>query len=181
MRSVRALLTAAALGAMALLGGTACAAASAANASGVWVQVNPSTVQAGSTVTVRASCGDDTNPATISSRAFASTTVQPVDGILSTAVLVAADTTGGTFDVNLVCRTGSKATATLTVLNSEAAAPVSRQSIGPHTGGGFLANGGGGMTSGPFIWIAVGFGSMLAAVVFGVRNKRRAARAVRRW
>lgn len=181
MRSVRALLTAAALGAMALLGGTACAAASAANASGVWIQVNPSTVQSGSTVTVRASCGDDTNPATVSSRAFASTTVQPVAGVLSAAVLVPADTKGGTFDVNLVCRTGSKATATLTVLNGEAAAPVSRQTVGPHTGGGFLANGTSGMTSGPFIWLAVGLASMVAAVVFGVRSKRRTARAVRRW
>jgi hypothetical protein len=37
------------------------------------------------------------------------------------------------------------------------------------------------MTSGPFIWIAVGLGSMIAAVVVGVRNKRRAARFARRW
>jgi len=181
MRSVRVLLTAAAIGAVALLGGTACAARSAANTSGVWVQVNPGTVQAGSTVSVRASCGDASNPATISSRAFASTTVQPLDGILSAAVLVPADTRGGTFDVNLTCRTGSKATTTLTVLNGNAAAPANRQTVGPHTGGGFLANGSGGMTSGPFIWLAVGLGAMIAAVVVGIRNKRRAARFARRW
>jgi hypothetical protein len=117
MRSVRIVLGAAALGTVALLGGTACANRSAASSSAVWVQVNPSTVNAGSTVTVRASCVD-TNPATISSRAFVSTTVQPVDGIMSTAVLISADTRAGTFDVTVVCHNGSRATTTLTVINA---------------------------------------------------------------
>jgi hypothetical protein len=180
MRSVRALLAAAAVGAVVLLGGTACASASAANTSGVFVQVNPGTVHAGSTVTIRASCGTDPNPATVSSIAFTSVTVQPVDGVMSTAVLVSADARGGTFDVTLICRTGSRATTTLTVLVEQEVTPAFQPTMGPNTGGGFLANGGG-MTSGPFIWIAVGLGSLIAAVVVGIRNKRRAARFARRW
>jgi RNA polymerase sigma-54 factor len=110
--------------------------------------------------------------------AFGSTTVQPIDGVLSTSVVIPADTKASTFEVTLVCRNGSRASATVTIINAQASAPAT---MGPNTGGGFLANGGNGastMTSGPFIWIAVGLGSIVAAIVVNVRN-RRAARRVK--
>ena len=183
MRSVRVLLMAAAIGALALLGAAGCRKASLANVSsssttGVFVTVSPTTVNAGSAITIRASCVDNTSTATITSPAFGSTTVQPIDGVLSTSVVIPADTRASTFEVTLVCRNGSKASATVTIINVQTSAPAT---MGPNTGGGFLANGGNGastMTSGPFIWIAVGLGSIVAAIVVNVRN-RRAARRVK--
>jgi hypothetical protein len=180
MRSVRVLLTAAAIGALALLGTAGCRKASLASVSsssttGVFVTVSPTTVNAGSAITIRASCVDNTSTATISSPAFGSTTVQPIDGVLSTSVVIPADTKASTFEVTLVCRNGSRASATVTIINAQASAPAT---MGPNTGGGFLANAAGTMTSGPFIWIAVGPGSIVAAIVVNVRN-RRAARRVK--
>jgi hypothetical protein len=170
MRSVRALLTTVA----ALLAGfgvTACTGA-AANAAGVWVQVSPSTIQPGSAVGIRASCGDDLNPATVTSKVFGSVTMTPVNGILTATAQVPESTLPGTFDVRLVCSTGSKATTTLTVLKTAAARPP--PTMGPHTGGGFLANGGTGLN---LPWLAVGGAAFAAALAVGVRRRRRARRA----
>lgn len=54
------------------------AAASAAD--GVFVEVVPSTIQAGFQVGIRASCGDDLNPATVTSGAFGELTLDPYRG-----------------------------------------------------------------------------------------------------
>jgi hypothetical protein len=173
MRSVRALL-ATAVALVAGFGLTACTRA-AANTAGVWVQVSPSTIQPGSAVGIRASCGDDQNPATVTSPAFDTVTITPVNGILTATTQVPASTAPGTFDVRLLCETGSKATTTLTVLKTAAAPPP--PAMGPHTGGGFLAGGGASGLSVP--WLAVGAVAFAAAITVGVRSHRRARRSAR--
>jgi hypothetical protein len=174
MRSARALLTTA-VALLAGLGVTACTGA-AANAAGVWVQVSPSTIQPGTAVGIRASCGDDLNPATVTSKVFGSVTITPVNGLLTATAQVPSSTLPGTFDVRLVCATGSKATTTLTVLKT-ATAPPPPPAMGPHTGGGFLANGGRSGLNRP--WLAVGGVAFAAALAVGVRHRRRARRALR--
>jgi len=75
-----------------------------------------------------------------------------------------------------VCQTGSKATTTLTVLKA-AAVPPPPPTLGPHTGGGFLANGGRSGLDRP--WLAVGGIAFAAALAVGVRHRRRTRRALR--
>jgi hypothetical protein len=173
MRSVRALLTTV-VALLAGIGVTACTGA-AANAAGVWVQVTPSTIQPGSAVGIRASCGEDLNPATVTSTVFGSVTITPVNGLLTATVQVPEDALPTTYDVRLMCQTGSKATTTLTVLKAAAVPPP--PAVGPHTGGGFLARGGGSGLDVP--WLAVGGVALAGAIAVGVRSRRRARRAFR--
>jgi hypothetical protein len=186
MRSVRVLLTSAGLLTTALLATSACTAAVAkstteTNVAGVVIAVHPNSVEAGSSVSLRGSCGDDTNPATISSRAFASVTASPLDGVLSASATVPSTTPAGTYDVDLDCHNGSKASTTLTVLNQTAGNAPAHASVGPHTGGGFLASGeDGGIGDGPVIWIATGLAALLAAAVVSVRTRKRRVPARRR-
>src|SRR5262245_32269620 len=144
------------------LGGCGVAHAST-NSSGVWVQVSPGTITAGSAVRITANCGDTSNSATVTSIAFGTITLLPQgssrSSILTGTVMVPPSAADGTFAVDLTCRTGSTATTTLTVLSSTAVSPTPPPTMGPHTGGGFLANGGSGSRS-PQLWI----GSGLAAI-----------------
>jgi hypothetical protein len=166
MRSARVLVTVAA--SAALLSAAGCADA-VANSAGVWVEVSPSTVQAGSAVGIRASCGDDVNPATVSSEAFGTLTIQPVNGVLTSTAQVPPTAAEGTSTVTLRCHTGSKATTTLTVLGGTGAAPT----MGPHTGGGFLASGDGGLNRESLVWLGLGAAALIAAATVGVRSRRR--------
>jgi len=170
MRFARVLLATAAV----MCGGASCTDA-AANSAGVWIEVNPATVTAGSQVSIRASCGDNNNPATVKSNVFGTITVQPVNGLLSAQVSVAPDTPKGTYDVRMTCATGSRANTTLTVLNT---APVQKQAtLGPNTGGGFLAGGGDDSPDrSPYVWLGVGLTSLLAAAAMAVRTKRHGRR-----
>ncbi len=133
MRAVRLVPSAAALVA-ALAGASACNAAQA-NAAGVWVEVSPSSITAGYSVAIRASCGDNSNSATVSSPAFGSISVEPLNSQLQAEVSVPQRTAEGSYDVTLTCRTGSSATTRLWVINKAAG----RGTLGPRTGGGFLA------------------------------------------
>jgi hypothetical protein len=176
MRSVRTLVSTA--GAVALLAGVSgCGAAAAgattamrANNAGVWVNVNPATVNAGAAVSVEASCGDVANSATVKSAAFGTLTLQPQASVLIGQVTIPTTTRAGTATVTLTCQTGSTATTTLTILGLATAAPAT---IGPHTGGGFLANGGHDSDAGPAAWMIGGFGAIAAAGAIGVLSRRR--------
>ena len=65
-----------------------------AHAEGVFVEVNPSTIQAGFQVAIRASCGDALNNAKVHSEAFGTVTVEPVNVYLIAAATVPEHTRG---------------------------------------------------------------------------------------
>lgn len=169
MRFARVLLVTAVV----FCGGSSCTDAMA-NSAGVWITVSPGTVTAGFDVIIKASCGDNANAASVTSNAFGTITVTPVDGVLTAQVMVPANTPKATYDVRLSCPTGSRATTTLTVLSS--AAPTlqpSHANLGPNTGGGFLARDQVPADRAAYAWLAVGLGSLLAAAAMTVRMKRR--------
>jgi LPXTG-motif cell wall-anchored protein len=104
--------------------------------SGVAVEVNPSTIQAGFQVQIRASCGDDVNPATARSRAFGEITLTPhhqSDQLIGWAT-IPTSTDPGDYRVDLRCANGSSAQAELIVLG------MARPTRGPDTGGGGTAD-----------------------------------------
>lgn len=133
MRSARVLLGSTGLVAVCCLG-AGCAEA-VANAAGVWVEVSPSTIEPGLGISVRADCGENTSTATVASKAFRTLTLQPRGGLLKGETTVPLTTRAGTYGVLLTCSSGATASTTLSVVKG--GAPAS--SIGPHTGGGFLA------------------------------------------
>ena len=100
--------------------------------SGVAIEVTPSTIQAGFQVQIRASCGDDLNPATARSRAFGEITLTPhhqSDQLIGSAT-IPTSTDPGDYQVDLRCANGSSARAELIVLG------MARPTRGPDTGGG---------------------------------------------
>lgn len=135
-----------------------------ARAADVFVQLSPSTVQAGNLVGIRASCRDNTQPATVESDAFGTLTAQPQDGFLTAAALVPAGTKAGSFRVRLTCPVGPGASATLMVV---AAGNPSR---GPATGFGGTAgqNPGGPLLTGGLVALVVG--AVLALVALRQRS-----------
>jgi hypothetical protein len=160
----------AAAGAAALMVG-GCGAARA-NGSGVFVQVSPSTVSPGGTVKITALCSDNNNSATVTSIVFGTMTMQAQSDLLTARVTIPPDAAAGTFSVDLTCRSGSTATTTLTIIvsNMQTVAPAT---VGPHTGGGFLA-GASGRSRAPAVWIVGGLTAIGAAIGIGtVTNRRR--------
>lgn len=111
------------------------ASAQAAAQDGIYVSVNPSTIQAGYQVEITASCGDNLNPARVSSGAFGEVTLNADQRMLLLygSATVPADTRADEYRVNLRCANGSTATAQLFVLGS------TRPTRGPSTGGGGTA------------------------------------------
>ncbi|MFI6762048.1 hypothetical protein ACIBF5_23205 [Micromonospora sp. NPDC050417] len=101
---------------------------SAAWAGDIYVQLSPSTVEAGRVVGIEASCSDNTEPATVESAAFGTVTVQPQNGLLTAAALVPERTDSGRYRVKLNCRDGRNATTQLNVVAS------GRPKHGPATG-----------------------------------------------
>ncbi|MEU8081445.1 hypothetical protein AB0B31_39070 [Catellatospora citrea] len=108
-----------------------------AHAEGVFVEVNPSTIQAGFQVAIRASCGDALNNAKVHSEAFGTVTVEPVNVYLIAAATVPEHKKAGGYNVKLTCPSRQTATTTLWVVNHDS------PSHGPNTGGGALAGDGG--------------------------------------
>lgn len=107
--------------------------ASPARAGDVFVQVNPSTVEAGFMVGIKASCRTNTSPATVESPAFGTVTVQPQAGFLTAMATVPTATRADTYRVRLSCPDGASATSRLMVVGA------TRPSRGPATGFGGTA------------------------------------------
>ena len=169
MRSIRVLFGT--VGLLAVLGwASACEHPRESTATGVGIDVTPQTVDAGSFVALRADCGNNNVPATVTSRAFGTVTVEPFLNMLKAEVEVPARTSEGTYDVNLACPSGSTATASLRVGSK---GPTTAPSMGPHTGGGFLANRGRNGLTGPVIWLVGGAGALVAAGALGAITVRR--------
>ncbi|MFK3984064.1 hypothetical protein ACI2K4_27305 [Micromonospora sp. NPDC050397] len=82
----------------------------------VYVQVTPTTVEAGHMIGIRASCSDNTEPATVESPAFGTVTAQPQDGLLTAAALVPEGTQADRFRVRLNCPDGRNASTNLNVV-----------------------------------------------------------------
>jgi hypothetical protein len=127
-----------------------------AQAEGVFVEVNPSTIQAGFQVAIRASCGDALNPAKVTSEAFGEVTVQPVNAYLIAAVTVPGNTKARQYSVRLTCPSKQTATSTLWVIGQET------PTKGPATGGGGMADNGTMMISGGAAALGLGAALMLA-------------------
>jgi hypothetical protein len=107
--------------------------AAPASAADIFVQVNPSTVQAGYLVGLKASCRRNDQPATVESPAFGTVTVQPQAGFLTAAALVPSETRADTYRVRLSCPDGKTATTQLIVVAGD------RPWHGPATGFGGTA------------------------------------------
>lgn len=138
--------------------------AAPARAGDVFVQVNPSTVEAGFMVGIKASCTDNTMPATVDSPAFGTVTVQPQGGELTAAAMVPEQTRAGVYRVRLNCPDGRDATTNLNVVTAK------RPTRGPATGFGGAAGGDdlGGLLVGGGL-AATALGAVLG--VFAVRRR----------
>ncbi|MEU1685741.1 hypothetical protein [Micromonospora sp. NPDC005707] len=128
----------------------------------VFVEVTPNSVQAGSRVSIRASCDDNNDrQAQVTSDAFGRVMLRPDNGFLTGAVTIPGNKAPGDYPVNLDCSNGKTASTMLTVLN------MAQPSKGPATGGGGTAGG-----RGPGSLLLVG-GLVVVAVVAGVGARRK--------
>lgn len=134
-----------------------------ARAAAVFVELNPETVQAGFLVGIRASCDDNTQPATVESEVFGEVKVYPQFDVLTAAVTVPADADARRYNVRLTCPGGGSASARLNVL------AAGRPSEGPSTGFGGMA--GGDRSAG--LLIGGGLVAIVAAAVLGAVTLRR--------
>ena len=130
--------------------------------------VSPNSIRAGFAVTVRATCGDNVNPAFVSSGAFGSVTLVPSHGLLSSSVVIPPSTRPGTYSVRLSCASGQTSSAALTVLGGVGPNPH----VGPRTGGGEMAS-----TAGAGLALFGGLGAIAAGLGIWVLSlfRRRAA------
>ncbi|GHJ06154.1 hypothetical protein TPA0907_05210 [Micromonospora humidisoli] len=110
------------------------AAAPARAGENTFVEVTPNTAQAGTRVSIRASCDNANNQqATVHSDAFGRVVLRPENGFLTGAVTVPGNKQPGDYPVDLRCANGNTASTMLTVLN------MAQPSKGPATGGGGTA------------------------------------------
>ncbi|BCB90261.1 hypothetical protein [Phytohabitans suffuscus] len=129
----------------------------------VFVEVTPSTVQAGDQVEIQASCDGDDREASVRSDAFGRVSVRPENGLLVGTATVPDRKPPGTFDVVLTCRNQTTASTTITVVN------MSKASRGPATGGGGTAGG----TVSPLVLTGgLGIVAVGAGVALIVRGRR---------
>lgn len=153
--------------------------AAPARAADVYVQLTPSTVEAGYLVGIRASCRSNWHPATVESEAFGSVTVHPQDGFLTGTATVPAQTRSGTYRVKLHCPEGPSASTMLTVTAARHSPhpqppPRPNPSRGPATGFGGTA---GGPDVGALL-LPGGLGLTVAGLSLAmVATRRRSARA----
>jgi hypothetical protein len=131
-----------------------------------FVEVTPNSAQAGTRVSIRASCDNANNrQAEVQSDAFGRVMLRPVNGFLTGAVTIPGNKQPGDYPVNLRCGNGNTASTTLTVLN------MSQPSKGPATGGGGTA---GGRGSGSLVLVG-GLTAAAVAAGFGAFRSRRRA------
>ena len=135
---------------------------------GRFVEINPSTVEAGSVVGIRASCPDNSRPAEVESRAFDSEIeVRPQYGFLTAAAPVRTDLNAQSYRVVLDCPdTLLGASTTIEVVTGN------RPSRGPATGFGGMAGGDDGslLLTGGAVALAAGLG----LAVLALRRRRTA-------
>lgn len=128
-----------------------------------FIEVTPSTAQAGTRVNLRGSCDDRNNQqADVRSDAFGRVVLRPENGFLTGAVTIPANKEAGDYPVDLRCDNGATASTTLTVLN------MTQPSKGPATGGGGTADRGGSS-----LMLAGGVAAAVIAVGFGLLGFRR--------
>ncbi|WP_262283705.1 hypothetical protein [Micromonospora sp. MA102] len=135
----------------------------------IFVEVTPSTVEAGFLVGIRASCRDNSVPATVVSDAFGRVQVQPQRGLLTASPMVRDRTRPGNYRVKLECPSGQTASTMLQVVKQV------QPSRGPATGFGGTA--GGGLGGG--LLVPVGLALTVAGAVVGVAASRQQPRSLR--
>ncbi|SBT39427.1 hypothetical protein GA0070621_0674 [Micromonospora narathiwatensis] len=128
----------------------------------IFVEVTPSTVEAGFLVGLRASCRDNSVPAIVISDAFGRVQVQPQRGLLTASPMVNERTRAGNYRVKLECPSGQTASTMLQVVKAV------RPSRGPATGFGGTAGTGFGK-----LLVPVGLALTVAGAVVGVAAARR--------
>ncbi|WP_396888798.1 hypothetical protein [Micromonospora reichwaldensis] len=128
----------------------------------VFVEVSPSTVEPGFLVGIRASCQDNSVPATVVSDAFGRVQVQPQGGTLTAAPMVRERTRPGNYRIKLECRDGETASTMLQVVKAV------KPSRGPATG---FGGGAGGVTGG--LLLPGGLALIVTGIVLAVRAARR--------
>lgn len=144
--------------------------AAPARAANVFVQVTPSTVEAGNMVNLKASCADNTMPATVDSKAFGTVTLQPQGGQLGATAMVPAQTAPGAYRVRLNCPDSRSAVTMLNVVNAK------RPIRGPATGFGGAA--GADHTTGLLVGGGLAITAAGAALwLFTLRRRMRVRRA----
>ncbi|MFG1870813.1 hypothetical protein [Micromonospora arborensis] len=131
----------------------------------VFVEVMPNSAQAGSRVSIKASCDNDNNnrKSNVHSDAFGHVMLKPDKGFLTAQVTIPADKPAGDYPVDLRCDNGQTASTTLTVLN------MATPSKGPATGGGGTASGRG---TGSLLVLG-GVALVATAVALGMAGGRR--------
>ncbi|WP_203710426.1 hypothetical protein [Asanoa siamensis] len=135
-------------------------------AEGTWIEVSPSTVQAGEPIEIKASCKERVDEAKAHSKAFGEVVLVPKWGFLTGEATVPADTREGEYEVKLVCAKSGHAETKLRVIAK------SRPSHGPHTGGGGLAGSGSAGGDGTLA-LAGGLGAVVAGAGLAVTLRRR--------
>jgi hypothetical protein len=128
----------------------------------VFVEVTPNPAQAGTRVSIRASCDNANNrQATVQSDAFGRVVLRPDNGFLTGQVTIPGSREPGDYTVDLRCDNGKTATTILTVLNMQ------QPTKGP-------AAGGGGTAGGPASLLLIGgIAAVALAVGFGFFGNRR--------
>lgn len=134
-----------------------------ARADGAWVEVNPSSIQAGYRVGIRGSCQENLNDAVAKSEAFGEVKMAPANGFVVSAVSIPADANPRGYTVKLFCANGSTATTTMYVIGME------HPSKGPATGGGGTAT----SATGPLILTGGGLAALAAGAGLGLLALRR--------
>ncbi|MEU8390097.1 hypothetical protein [Micromonospora sp. NPDC048842] len=131
----------------------------------VFVEVTPNSAQAGSRVSIKASCDNDNNnrQSSVHSDAFGHVQLKPDKGFLTAQVTIARDKPAGDYPVDLRCENGQTSSTTLTVLN------MASPSKGPATGGGGMA---GGRGAGSLLVLG-GVALVATAIVLGMAGGRR--------
>ncbi|MEU9506182.1 hypothetical protein AB0D32_07855 [Micromonospora sp. NPDC048170] len=127
----------------------------------VFVEVSPSTVEPGFLVGIRASCRDNSVPATVVSDAFGRVQAQPQHGMLTAAPMVRERTRPGNYRIKLECRDGETASTMLQVVKAV------KPSRGPATG---FGGGSGGISGG--LLLPAGLALTVAGIVLAVRARR---------
>ncbi|HKD98782.1 MAG TPA: hypothetical protein VKB69_14480 [Micromonosporaceae bacterium] len=121
------------------------------------LSLNPTTIRPGFSVEIRATCGENANPAVVHSGAFGSVTLVPSNGVLRTDVTIPSDTIAGVYTVFLECASGQRDSTQLTVIDGSGRRP--NPDIGPQTGGGEMSGS---------VAMRTLYGGLAAALVGGI-------------